>query len=622
MNKSLKYIILSLVSVLALGSCTEEYDYTGAKVEGEQVYFRNDLDETVELTATESSFQVPVNRVNTSGQLTLQLNVSTESGSILTVPSSVTFADGEDVAYLTIEYDNTQIEYGKYETVTLSLADESYASPYGSTSYTFEAGMSEWKPAPSNSSDGEEGVTYYRDGLMSAAYALDALTYKVSIEESVVTPGRYRLVNPYGSSTSFYSTYGPTGTGDFTLEDGDHYIIIDATDPDYVYIDGAFNPGVKNPDDGSLLFFSYVTYYQVMGGYDIATIKANAPQYFGQLKDGVITMPAQSILLEIGSTEITGSGTYYANDDGLFAVALPGYEITDYSSSFTYTGRFTDTANNDYAQGTITLGADVASAKYVVAADGDDVNAIIDGLNDGSIEGTSITAGGSVSLQLTESGTYTMVIVTYDSEGNMKGSSTTQFTFTLSSDVTEADWQPLYTGTFQYNWMPNFVVDNEDNYVGSIYERTDNVVLYYDASTSGKYRIYPWASSEDGLVFTMDDEGAITFDGLDTGDTYGQYGAIYASDAHTLYPTDITSVTSFYSQEEKAMYFGTMYYVSAGLLAGSYELFTITGDASQSPAKVKAIESQYRGKLSTRPLKLVRKAKFKAARAPQIKRLK
>lgn len=52
---------------------------------------------------------------------------------------------------------------------------------------------------------------------------------------------------------------------------------------------------------------------------------------------------------------------YYANSSDL-AVALPGYEITDYSTSFTYSGRFTDVAGNNYAQGTITLGADVASA--------------------------------------------------------------------------------------------------------------------------------------------------------------------------------------------------------------------------------------------------------------------
>ena len=48
---------MALLSVMALtlGSCTEEYEYSAAKVEGQQVYFSNALGSTLNLSNTESS---------------------------------------------------------------------------------------------------------------------------------------------------------------------------------------------------------------------------------------------------------------------------------------------------------------------------------------------------------------------------------------------------------------------------------------------------------------------------------------------------------------------------------------------------------------------------------------
>lgn len=602
MNRIFNYCTILLVSVLAfaLASCTEEYEYTGATVEGEQVYFSNTLSSTVELTLNDNTFKIPVNRIQKEGELTVQLNVSKSEGNNFVIPSEVTFADGDSIAYVTIGYDNTAIEYGKYDDITLSIANSEYTSPYGASSYTFQAGMSEWKTM--------EGKAWFRDGLLCTAYGLDVLSYQVEIQESVITPGRYRLVNPYGSSSDFYKKYGYDGSEGF-VADGDCYIIIDATDPDYVYVDEAFYPGVywqEASGKESLLFYSYVMFYKA-NGYSIETIKNGAPDIFGTLEDGVITMPANSLLFEVGTTEITGSGVYYANNDGLFAVALPGYEITDYSSSFTYKGRFTDIANNDYAQGTITLGADVVTAKYVVAADGDDVTAIIEGINDGSVESTEITASGDVNIKLDESGNYIMIVVTYDAEGNMKGSSATSFTFKSSKDnVAEASWKPLYTGTFTYNWYPAFITDRETGEpVGSISDATEDAVLYYDENDPTHYKVYPWLNNEEGLVFTMDNNTKdISFLDVETGYTYDQYGAIYASDAYSLLPTSFTSATSFY--EDGAFYFGTIYYVTQGYLFGSYELFEITGNASNSPVKVNAIENGMRKSPKIRPVKIVK----------------
>lgn len=132
---------LLAVMTLTLGSCTEEYEYSAAKAEGEQVYFSNELSSTVELSNTESSYAIQINRINTAGELTVNLTLSDESG-IYSIPSSVTFAQGDSTATFDLSYDPQSLEYDVFNSVTVAIADAEYTTPYGNSSYTFSAGMS------------------------------------------------------------------------------------------------------------------------------------------------------------------------------------------------------------------------------------------------------------------------------------------------------------------------------------------------------------------------------------------------------------------------------------------------------------------------------------------------
>ncbi len=592
MNKIFSYCAMLLFSALALSlvSCTEEYEYTGATAEGEQVYFSNTLSSTVDLSSSESSFQIPVNRLNTSGSLTVPLDINLPYGSNCeATSSSVTFDDGASVAYLTFTYDPANIDYGVYDEITVAISDVSYTTPYGSSSYSFSAGMSEWKTM--------DGYATYREGLVTDLYGLDALTYDVEIQESVVTPGRYRLVNAYTADNGFGKEYGDI----FLFADGDHYITIDATDPNYVYLDDTFYTGAYETQNGEILFFSYVMYYE-MNGYSLDYIKQGDPSVFGTLKDGIITMPASSMIAQVGED------LYLANNAGLLAVALPGYELTDYSSSFTYTGRFTDTSDNDYAQGTITLGEDVVSAKYYVAADGDDIDAIIEAINEGELDAETINQSGtSISVQLSESGYYYVVVITYNASGEMMDSSSTRFYFKSGSSGGEAVWEPIHTGYYYYNMMADFVSDQAGNYPGSIFEEAivDGEVLYQNMSNKNEYKVEPWGMAEDGcLMFTMDSEGYISFINQDTGLTYEESGTtytVYGSDFYTLLPeyTDGTATSWLYHDDsyDPNYYeydFGTIYHINDyyggyGYFGGAYEAFYTDGSTANS-SKVQEIE--------------------------------
>lgn len=619
-----------LVSVLALslGSCTDEYEYNGVTVGGEQVYFSSNIGSTVELPKgggeEAKTRQIPVNRINRKGDKTVQIKIqrAVEGNRLpLTIgtpvsgdPASpdynvafadVTFADGDSVAYINVSYKDSELNYGVYETVTMSITDQELTSPYGASSATFSLGASEWKSMT--------GKATYREGIFSALYGTDVMSYSVDIQENVNTPGKYRIVAPYGENSDFYKAYAGSP---FTLADKSNTdIVIDASDPDFVYVTGEFSPGLddgmSSQGQGVLNVFSMVDDL-LAAGNTLDRIKSAKPELFGKLKNGVITFPAQVLA---GYFDANPQGLYYANSD-MLAVALPGYVIADYSSSFTYSGRFTDGQNKDYAMGTITLGADVASAKYVVAADGDDISYIISGISDGSVEATQITAGGNVQVPLEDTGKYTMVIVTFGADGEAKGSSATEFSFTSSSDggAGSADWQPMYSGIFYYNVQPAFIVDQNKQPVGSLYRPEDGgqvsheTVMYKDAANPGKYKIAPWANTEDGITFTMDDGGQISFIDVNTGSAHDQYGAIYAADAALLLTGSLDGTSYYASQDGASQFvFGTVYYVTTiqqGYMAGSYEVFEVTGNARQNMDKIRAIEKNGKFDLKLNNLKI------------------
>lgn len=568
MNKIFSFCTFLMLSVLTLmlGSCTEDYEYSAATPEGEQVYFKTTLASRYDLDLNKSTFQVEINRIQSKGELTVNLNASKDEGSIFTIPTSVTFADGATSAEINISYDPQVLlakGYGYYEDITLNVSDAEYTTPYGVSSCAFSAGLTEWVSI----SEEDGNKAWFRDGLMSSTFGTEVLTYQLELQKSNVKEGRYRLVNPYyGETNPFYMSYGSS----FSLN-SDAGIVFDISDPDYVYIEGEINVGQYQSQD--LVYTSMVEYYLGFGN-SLDAIKANVPECFGKLKDGVITFSDETMIMYMG-----GVGPYYANENGMLAIAMPGYEISDYSSSFTYSGRFTDSSNTDYMQGTITLGEDVASARWVIASDGDDVNEIISGVNNGSIESNYITTGEDIQVELSESGDYTVIIITYDAEGNMKGNSATTFTFRSSKDGSgseETQWEAFMTGTFKFNHEPAFIGDENGNPVGSWFgNETQTTTLYADPEDQTRYRIYPWAWSEDGLIFTLDPQtGIINFQDIDTGDSVDGYGPIYASDVYTLGMSN--EPTSYYAYDGN-LWFGTVYYAKSGedylWAAGSYELF-------------------------------------------------
>lgn len=539
------YIGLIALAAAAFTGCSDDDDYTWASVDGVQVYFSSDAEETITVSKAESSIVIPLYRIDTSSALTVALTVETEATTIYNVPTSVTFDEGESSTDIVVTYDPDDVEYGTYETITITIADEDVTTVYGISSYTFSIGATEWATL---------GTGQYREDLLTTFYSVENLVYEVEIEYSVVNDGLYRLVYPYGEA------YAYNDEGDYDT-DVTYYLTIDASDPDYVWVyesEQGLDWGY-----GNLLISSYVAYYINYYGYDVDYLKEAVPDLFGTMADGIITMPTNSMLI---CEPDYSSYYYYANTNGLFAVALPGYVLGTYEVEFSNLGTYVTSDNTEYIVGQFTFSDDIASVRYALTNDADEVDAIYEGISDGSGDYEELDDDSEeVKLAVDGTGTYYLVIVGYDSSGTEQYSNVVTIKFKSTLDAAETFTAVAY-GTYNYE------ADDYFGY-GFMMEGTEDATLYQSDSDPTQYYITPWCNASEGLVFTLDSDNNITIEENETGYTYGSYGTLWASDLLNYFGSSY-GLDSYYDSSTDVFWFYLVYYVEAGWFTAIGETFT------------------------------------------------
>lgn len=129
MKNLTKYVLALLAGVFVLTACSDDDSFTpgpATNADGLNVYFDSDKDIVLEATAT--SFEFTVSRNIDNGAITVPLRYEGENLDIFSLPSSVSFAEGELTKTLTVNC-SEQIEMFKAYKIQ-AIIDDAYTTQY------------------------------------------------------------------------------------------------------------------------------------------------------------------------------------------------------------------------------------------------------------------------------------------------------------------------------------------------------------------------------------------------------------------------------------------------------------------------------------------------------------
>ncbi|MEY8722715.1 hypothetical protein AALN73_16370 [Bacteroides stercorirosoris] len=509
--KNILSAMLLLALPLAFTACGDDVEYSPAdKPVNAQVYFPTTNGATVDLSKDKTSFDVTLMRAKTDEAITVPIT-ATGGGSFFTIPTSVSFAQGVDKAVLSISYNPESLEYDAYSEIKLTIGDESATTPYGMAQYVFKAGI----PAPWTSL----GKATFSDAFLFAN------KYSVELQRNDLNPSLYRLVDPYSEGLT---KEGFTSNGDqspyveFTLlKPGDKIGDVTITMEDLVY------------------FPYYCTgFFNTSNDYN-TNVDAHHPSDFSSLNSEAAWTFNRVLQYQADGTPagVQLAPYYYMNGhggwnntqaDGIITIIFPGASLKDYTINVEYKGRFTNVGGDNYAVADIQLGADVENAK-VVMVEGNDIQAAINGILDGSLEGIEVSQSGSVNIPSTANGLCSIVAVGYG-EGESQEVAYTSFEFSAGTDR----WMSLGTALYTEDLMTTLYKVDNPTYEVEIQENSENPGVYRLVNPYGE--AYPYNESGDWddsqnhyLVINAQDPEGVFIDQQKMGLNWGDGALIISS---------------------------------------------------------------------------------------------
>lgn len=391
-----RILLMSIVAMAGLlSACTSDDEFEpGPLNSGAQVYFPNTVASQYDVSDTESSVTIPVRRVVTDNAMSMPILANDESG-IFTIPTSVSFEAGSDLANLVITFDRSALVDGTDYPISLLLNDQENLTDYGN--YMLEITITPWPWE-------ELGTGKYRDGWLSDIFEGNQIEIDVTIHKHKSKEGIYMVEEMFGWTylTEFFGATQDEISEQFPYTSTN--ITIDCSNPSNVKIEK-----------------QYTGITEVINGYGDFYIASSLP---GTFENGIITFPKEGI-----EAYLMGYSTspFTVNSTGLFRIMLPGAEDVDYTLTVAYGGMKVGADNaTTSAVMDFTYGADVTGIHYVIA-EGDvtatvaDIAATIaNGTAENIYEIEDFEVGGekvSVEAALANAGLYTVVALPLDKTG-------------------------------------------------------------------------------------------------------------------------------------------------------------------------------------------------------------
>ncbi len=163
----------------------------------------------------------------------------------------------------------------------------------------------------------DSGMAEFTDGFLQDLISnIPSQTTECMLQQSIEEPGRYRLVDPYAGIKEF-------GALSAKHKDHHHYIYINATEPECIYIEES-PIGMESSQYGLMRVSSQVDYY-IMAGFMMDEILEL--ELGGIVEDGVLTFPEEALMFSM--LKFDNGDWWYTDSDGATAIKLPeGIDIT------------------------------------------------------------------------------------------------------------------------------------------------------------------------------------------------------------------------------------------------------------------------------------------------------
>lgn len=487
MKKFNKYISLAAIAIIGTGlvtSCDDSKDndfvqeYDGPA----GIYFSNTANAYLELDSLKTTISYPVYRDVAGEELTVAITVSPMAnyfpGNIYTFPESVTFPAGSRETSLTIGYDISKAAIGNEQQYEVTLDAES--SPFASNSVI----LTLVNPIPWTLL-GTNGKYYDYYWGVTADYSPGPVS--VSVWQEGINKNHFRISNPYYELNEEENSYFDF----YIMNQGDIYFGQTIEYNDLVGYDMYFVE--YDPGNNADVYIAFP--YMFQGFENQSTWSHNrVVQYQENGLPGLIAISPIYYFEGLG-------GNSQANQEPI-QIIFPNFEALDISMSMTYEGIITPANQIQQVLISVDLGADITSARAAVAQ-GTDGNALISGIEDGSVSYTEFSDSGNVKINFgneNPTGYYTVAVVAYVGEdAKVTDSVTFLYISTNSNYDPNEGWTSLglveYTDAFVCSCPILFLPDPIQKYSVEIQQNNEKPGLYRLVNPYGA--AYPYSDIEE-----------------------------------------------------------------------------------------------------------------------------
>ena len=440
--------VLGTALLFGAWACTEEVSPTPSPTfNGDDVYFSNELATDIDVPMHATSISVPVNRVKSetelvagiSGYVSADAEGAEKVEGIFTIPTSVTFAEGQTAAELPITIDFDKMEAEKKYYLHLQLA-EGLSSPYGTSKAEYTLSYQPWGPFQRLGGNDDYGT------FTLSAFGIDEDYCAVYVSYSTVE-GDNRVKYQFG---------------DYDCPE------INPDENTWSWFVNGYNATlICNPDDNTVIWEPMPTGDDSSFGSMIyvADVYTYRKQFNPDIFPGNTEEELRTASFYNPETGRIGIVTvYFTLDEYILNAAeyfqLPGY--ASYGLDFTYLGHFIEEPGlQETAQIQIHKTDDLGSYAFRFVEGeitSDEANEILDEMRaeEGLEQHSESTA--VYSYYLRTAGTYTFVALGFDAKGN---------------EVLTKTWSFNFTPAIPYNWKTVGYSEYTDGFITGAYNIPD-----------------------------------------------------------------------------------------------------------------------------------------------------